>query len=59
MLVVYLLTVNKQYLFNGYAKGYDPGYIATLTMMLLQATLIAFTVMRCYECRRDRLEIKK
>lgn len=59
LLVVYLLTVNKQYLFNGYAKGYDPGYIATLTMMLLQATLIAFTVMRCYECRRDRLEIKK
>lgn len=59
LLVVYLLTVNKQYLFNGYAKGYDPGYIATLTMMLLQATLIAFIVMRCYECRRDRLEIKK
>ena len=25
LLVVYLLTVNKQYLFNGYAKGYDPG----------------------------------
>lgn len=58
LLSVYLISVNKQYLFNGYAKGYDPGYIATLTMMLLQATLIAFIVMRCYECRRDKLVIK-
>lgn len=57
LLLIYLVSVNKQYLLNGYAKGYDPGYVATLTMMLLQATLIAYFAMRCYDCRRDRVFI--
>lgn len=59
LFLIYLLFVNKQYLFNGYAKHYEQGYIATLTMMLLQATLIAYFVMRSYECRRDRVPIKQ
>ena len=59
LVLIYVLTVNKQYLFNGYAKGYDPGYFATLSMMLLQGTLIAFITMQCYDCRRDKVKIEK
>lgn len=57
LLLVYLIVVDKQYLFNGYAKGYDAGYPAQLTMSLLQATLIAFVVIKCYICRKEDKEI--
>lgn len=53
LLITYLITVDKHYLINGYAKHYEQGSIATLCMTLLQATIIAFLILRCYEMCRE------